>query len=100
MTRLALIAIVAASVSCHHGPAATVTIRGMKFEPAIVTIEAGESVRFDNQDIVPHTATAKGVFDSGAIAAHDEWSVLLAHPGTYAYGCTLHPVMTGQIIVR
>ena len=42
----------------------TVTIEGMKFQPASVTVKRGDTVVWQNKDVVPHTATAAGKFDS------------------------------------
>jgi len=56
----------------------TVVIREFEFEPATVTVHAGETVEWKNDDIVPHTATAdskarKPVFDSGTIDTGATW---------------------------
>jgi plastocyanin len=56
----------------------TVEIRGFKFEPATVTIQAGETLEWKNGNIVSHTATAdegaqKPTFDSGTIQTGAAW---------------------------
>ena len=62
-----------ANLGNNPAKTATVVIRGFKFEPATVTVRAGETVEWKNEGIVPHTATAdaevahKPVFDSGTI---------------------------------
>jgi plastocyanin len=53
-----------------------------------------------NKDPFPHTATARGNFDSGSIAAGRSWSLVAREPGDYAYICTLHPGMKGTLIVQ
>ena len=83
----------------------TVEIRGFKFEPATVTIQAGETLEWKNEDIVPHTATAdegaqKPAFDSGTIRTGEAWRYIARKKGTYNYTCTLHPNMKGDVIVR
>ena len=83
----------------------TVEIRGFKFEPATVTIQAGETLEWKNDDIVPHTATAdegaqKPAFDSGTIRTGAAWRYIARKKGTYNYTCTLHPNMKGEVIVR
>lgn len=83
----------------------TVEIRGFKFEPATVTVQAGDTVEWKNDDIVPHTATSDGdpqkpVFDSGTIQIGADWSYAAQHKGTYSYTCTLHPNMKGEVIVK
>jgi len=86
-------------------PAATpgthvVTINNFKNQPAELTVKAGDTVEWKNEDIVPHTSTAKGVFDSGRIAKGASWMWVAAKPGTYDYICTLHPNMKGRVIVQ
>ncbi len=82
----------------------TVVIRKFKFEPATVTVHAGETVEWKNDDIVPHTATADGqdqkpAFDSGTIHTGAAWRYVAQKKGTYNYICTLHPNMKGKLIV-
>jgi len=83
----------------------TVTIRAFKFEPATVTVNAGDTVEWKNEDIVPHTATADGspekpAFDSGTIKTGATWRYVAPEKGTYNYICTLHPNMKGELIVQ
>lgn len=87
---------------CGAAAAAThvVTIEGMKFEPAVVTVRAGDTVVWQNKDLVPHTATATGLFDSGPIAAGKRWSWTARKAGRHGYVCTYHPGMQGSVVVR
>lgn len=84
----------------------TVVIRGFKFKPETVTVRAGETVEWKNEDIVPHTATAdaevaqKPVFDSGTIDTGAAWRYVARKKGTYNYTCAYHPNMTGKLIVQ
>ena len=78
----------------------TVVIDGMAFKPAALTIKAGDRVVFENKDLVPHTATAKGRFDSGVIAAGASWSVDPKTAGRYDYVCLLHPSMKAVLVVQ
>lgn len=79
---------------------ATVEIADFSFGPNSVTIEAGTSVTWVNNDLVTHTATGVGgAFDTGEIAAGASVSVTFDTPGAYAYTCTIHPDMTGTIVV-
>ena len=77
-----------------------VTIEGMKFEPAVVTVRPGDTVVWRNKDVVPHTATASGTFDSKEIAAGKRWSWIARKPGRHAYVCTYHPGMQGTVVVQ
>ena len=81
----------------------TVVIAEFKFEPAAVTVHAGDTVEWKNDDIVPHTATEdvnKPAFDSGKIRMGAAWSFVARSKGTYNYICTLHPNMHGRLIVQ
>jgi plastocyanin len=77
-----------------------VAIRGMQFEPAIVEVHVGDTIVWTNEDIVPHTATATGLFDSASIAAKQQWRYTIAAARDIAYVCTFHPTMRATIIVR
>jgi len=79
----------------------TVTIEGMQFKPAELTVHAGERIVWVNKDLFPHTVTAVGkAFDSGAIASNASWSYAPAKKGDYSYGCSFHPSMKGMIKVQ
>ena len=77
-----------------------ITMSGMTFSPASLTIQSGDVVIWRNDDLVAHTATAAGRFDSGSLAAGAEYRVTITRSGTVGYGCTLHPMMKGTIIVK
>jgi len=78
-----------------------VTIQGFAFEPANLTIAAGDSVTFVNADNAPHTATANnGAFDTGRLANGGEAKLTFSSAGTYDYFCAIHPNMTANIVVQ
>ena len=80
---------------------ATVEIRDMHFEPAELTISAGTTVTWHNEDKSPHTVTDRGrVFRSSALDTGDGFSYTFAAPGEFSYFCTLHPMMVGKIVVK
>jgi plastocyanin len=77
-----------------------VSISGNRFSPATVTIAVGGTVTWTNQDSVPHTATATDdSFDSAILRKGNTYSRTFTAPGTYTYLCTLHPEMTGTVVV-
>jgi plastocyanin len=77
-----------------------VTIAGFAFSPAALTIEAGTTVTWTNQDSATHTATADdGSFDTGDIAQGASASVTFDTPGTFTYHCSIHPNMVASITV-
>jgi len=80
-----------------------VTIADFLYEPAELTVPAGTTVEFTNEDSTPHTATSKesGVFETGSIETGKSAEVTLDKPGTYAYYCAVHGNdMAGEIVVR
>jgi plastocyanin len=81
-----------------HNP--IVSIDQFTFKPAVVTIRAGESVRFVNRDEEAHTVSARDQsFDSGGLDMDGSWTHRFTKPGTYRYFCALHPYMQGTIVV-
>jgi plastocyanin len=78
----------------------TVVIEGTAYSPASLTVKRGDTVVWLNKDPFPHTATAKGVFDSHDIAADRSWKYTARKAGEFAYICTLHPNMKGRLKVE
>lgn len=85
-----------------RGKKVTVDISMFAFRPATLTIAAGTTVAFTNEDTTEHTATADNgtTFDTGAIQDGQTKTVTFGKPGTYSYKCSFHPFMTGTIIVK
>lgn len=78
-----------------------IEIRNFLYEPPDLTVAVGDTVVWKDDDIVPHTATARdSTWDSGPIVDHQSWSYVATKPGTYPYGCTFHPEMTGTLVVK
>lgn len=79
----------------------TVVLRGMNFLPATVTVNVGDTVIWKNEDVVPHTATARNKsFDSGNIDPGGSWSYVANKKGTFPYVCAYHPNSRGRLVVR
>jgi len=78
----------------------TVVIEGMKFEPESVTVKPGDKVVWHNKDVVPHTATAAGKFDSKNLGGGQSWTWTAGAKGRYDYVCTYHPGMKGTVVVQ
>lgn len=80
---------------------AAVTIKGSAFDPATVTIKVGETVTWTNQDSPTHTVVGdNNEFKSGNLATGATFSFKFDTAGTYAYHCSIHPSMTGTVIVQ
>jgi plastocyanin len=97
----ALVLFVLGSLEMARGATHEVAIADFAFAPATLTIAAGDTVTWSNEDAVAHTATSTtGAFDSGDLGQGESFSFTFATPGTYDYLCTPHPTMTGQIVVQ
>src|SRR5574338_253252 len=74
--------------------------------PHEATVAVGGTVTWVNKDSAAHyatsgkDATADGKFDSGMVMAGGKFSQKFTTAGTYDYFCTVHPWMTGEIIVK
>ncbi|HEV2435084.1 MAG TPA: cupredoxin family copper-binding protein [Verrucomicrobiae bacterium] len=80
---------------------AEVTIDNFNFTPPALTVSAGTKVTWVNKDDVPHTVTSDDkLFGSRALDTDDTFSFTFQTPGTYAYYCSVHPKMTGKVIVK
>lgn len=77
-----------------------VSIQNFAFSPANLTISAGDTVVFTNNDSAPHTATAdNGSFDTGRLSGGASAQLTFGSPGSYSYICSFHPNMKGTITV-
>jgi plastocyanin len=80
---------------------ASVSMAGRAFSPATVTISAGGSVTFRNDDDRAHTVTATdGAFNSGSISQGGSWKRTFKQAGTFSYLCAIHPEMNGKVVVK
>jgi plastocyanin len=90
----------AAAESAAPADSASVTVSQMRFGPGRVVVKKGATVTWNFQDGMPHTVTAvDGGFDSGRLSAGGRFSHTFDQPGTFAYYCTLHPSMRGEVVV-
>ena len=81
--------------------AARVEIKDYEYFPATLTVPAGTTVTWTSHDDDPHTVTSsEKVFASPGLDADETFSYTFTTPGAYTYHCTLHPQMTGTIIVK
>src|SRR6476660_7418910 len=77
-----------------------VSISDFKFNPATLTVPVGTTVTWTNQDGEPHTIAAKdGSFHSPGMDTHGTYSFTCSPPGSYDYVCSIHPFMTGTVVV-
>ncbi len=78
-----------------------VKIDNFAFAPQRIAVKAGTTVTWINADDAPHTvvSTTK-LFKSSALDTADKFSFTFTTPGTYEYFCSLHPHMTGAVVVE
>ena len=76
------------------------------YSPPSISLQAGQTVRWQNQSMQPHTITHDGcnrrgkcAFHSGHLHPGEQFSVRDLTPGTYPYHCNIHPFMRGVIVV-
>ena len=80
---------------------AEVTIDNFTFSPQTLTINAGTKVTWTNRDDIPHiVASTTKAFRSPALDTDDSYSFTFTTAGSYEYFCSLHPHMTGTIVVQ
>src|ERR1043165_2364899 len=77
-----------------------VKIGNFTFGPQEVKVKAGTTVTWTNEDDIPHTVVSPNNFRSKPLDSEDKFSFTFTTPGTYKYFCSLHPHMTGTIVVQ
>lgn len=90
----------AAGETAQASGGATVVINHFAFHPPTLTVAEGTKVTFANTSKVTHTATRDGSFNTGHIHPGTSISVRFTHKGTFAYHCSIHPLMHGKIVVE
>jgi len=80
---------------------AAVKIDNFVFGPQTITVPVGTTVTWTNSDDIPHTSVSTdGVFKSKVLDTDEKFSYTFTKPGTYPYYCTIHPKMTGKVVVQ
>ena len=102
MLALTLAALPAPLRHAHAQPAAAqVRIASFTFSPKTITVPVGAALTWSNDDDVPHTVVATdGSFRSKPLDTGDKFSVTFTKPGEYTYFCSIHPMMTGKVVVK
>lgn len=101
------------------GAETEIAIKGLAFDPGSITVQAGTTVAWVNEDDVAHTVTSgsqgvqaapgvdegkpprpDGLFDLALEGAGDGVTFAFDEPGTYTYFCDIHRQMTGEVVVE
>jgi plastocyanin len=95
---LAGVAVMAAPAGAED---AVVKIENFTFAPQRLTVKAGTTITWTNDDDIPHTvASSAKAFKSKVLDSEDKFSFTFTTAGVYEYFCSLHPHMTGTIVVE
>ena len=80
---------------------ADIKIDNFSFGPETLTVPVGTTVTWTNRDDIPHTVVSTdGVFKSKVRDTDEKFSYTFAKAGTYPYYCSVHPKMTGKVVVQ
>jgi plastocyanin len=80
---------------------AAVKIDNFVFGPQTLTVPVGTTVTWTNNDDIPHTSVStEGAWKSKVLDTDEKFSYTFTKAGTYPYYCTIHPKMTGQVVVQ
>ena len=79
-----------------------IEIKDFAFNPQTLTVKSGETVTWINRDEEPHTVVSVGkkFKKSTALDTDQEFTITAGAPGNYTYFCSVHPKMTGTIVVE
>ena len=79
-----------------------IVIKDFHFSPETLTVKSGEKVTWINRDEEPHTVVSveKQFKKSSALDTDQEFTITAGAPGTYTYFCSVHPKMTGTIVIE
>ena len=91
------------SLNAQQAQAANVEVKidNFSFGPATITVAAGTTVTWTNRDDIPHTVVNDNkLFKSKVLDTDEKFSYTFDKPGTYPYFCSIHPKMTGKVVVQ
>ena len=99
---LALAALPTIETSLAAGPpTADITIDNFSFTPPTVTVKVGTQITWTNGDDIPHTVVSDNqTFNSKVLDTDQKFTFTASKPGTYSYFCSIHPKMTGKVVVE
>ncbi len=82
-------------------PTNDIAIDNFKFAAPTITVPVGTTVTWTNRDDVPHTVVSTdNAFKSPALDTDQHFSHTFETAGTFTYYCSLHPRMTGRVVVN
>ncbi|MGC2694910.1 MAG: cupredoxin family copper-binding protein [Candidatus Angelobacter sp.] len=104
---LAIMLLMVAGRSKTYGAApaedkpAEVKIDNFVFSPNQITVPVGSTIRWTNHDDIPHNVVSEDKsFKSKVMDTDEAFTYTFTKPGTYTYFCSIHPKMTGKVVVQ
>jgi plastocyanin len=80
---------------------AEVRIDNFSFSPTTLTVKTGTQITWTNGDDIPHTVVSNDHnFKSKVLGTGETFTFTAGTPGTYSYSCSIHPNMTGKVVVE
>jgi len=88
-------------INAQPPPAVEVNIVNFSFAPATLTVHVGATVTWTNREDIPHKVdSTDNLFKSKVLDKDERFSYTFSKIGTYSYFCSIHPKMTGKIVVQ
>jgi plastocyanin len=82
-------------------PSVEVKIDNFSFTPPKLSVKAGTQITWRNADDIPHTVVSDDQsFKSKVLDTDEKFTFTAGKPGTYSYFCSIHPKMTGKLVVE
>ena len=79
----------------------SVVMQDFQFKPTVVHAAVGDTVVWENRDLVPHTADANDkAWASGNVAAHTKAITIIKRKGEQEFTCLYHSNMKGKLVVK
>ena len=104
MIAMLLLSAGSSSLKANDQPSAAntaVNIDNFVFGPQTLTVPVGATVIWTNKDDIPHTAVSTDdIFKSKVMDTDEKFSYTFTKAGTYPYFCSIHPKMTGTVVVK
>jgi plastocyanin len=89
------------SAKAPQPTSAEVKVDNFSFGPASLSVAVGTTVTWTNRDDIPHTVVSTDkVFKSKVLDTDEKFSFTFDKAGTYPYFCSIHPKMTGSVVVQ
>jgi plastocyanin len=90
-----------AQAAAPAGKVVEVKVDNFSFSPQTITIAPGTTVIWTNRDDIPHTVVSDDkVFKSKVLDTDEKFSFTFDKAGNFPYFCSVHPKMTGKVIVQ